>query len=73
LQGVVQNHSGTPWALLAQRELDEPIGWKWTEEFTNLAPVRQGDGGGNNNPAPAVNDKKRVLTKPPPKRKPPAL
>ena len=73
LQGVVQNHPGTPWALLAQRELDEPIGWKWEEDFTNLAPARQGNGGGNNNPAPAVNDQKRMLKKPPPKRKPPAL
>ena len=73
LQGVVQDHPGTPWALLAQRELDEPIGWKWEEEFTDLAPARQGNGGGNNNPAPAVNDQKRMLKKPPPKRKPPAL
>jgi hypothetical protein len=31
LQRVVEEHSGTPWALIAERELMTPIGWKWTE------------------------------------------
>ena len=31
LQRVVDEHSGTPWALIAERELAMPIGWKWTE------------------------------------------
>ncbi len=73
LERTVKDHPGTPWALLAQRELNEPIGWKWTEHYTDLAPPRQPGAGGNNNPRPAVNDTKRVITKPLPKRKPPAL
>jgi hypothetical protein len=31
LQRVVDEHPGTPWALVAERELMMPIGWKWTE------------------------------------------
>lgn len=70
---VVENHPGTPWALLAQRELDEPIGWKWMEDFTDLAPPPRPGAGGGGNPAPAVNDAKNMIKKPPPKRKPPKL
>ena len=73
LDRTVKDHPGTPWALLAQRELNEPIGWKWTEHYTDLAPPRQPGAGGNNNPRPAVDDTKRVIKKPLPKRKPPAL
>jgi hypothetical protein len=73
LDRTVKDHPGTPWALLAQRELNEPIGWKWTEHYTDLAPPRQPGAGGDNNPRPAVNDTKRVIKKPLPKRKPPAL
>ena len=32
LDRVVKEHAGTPWAILAQRELDHPVGWKWTEK-----------------------------------------
>lgn len=71
LERVVNDHPGTPWALLAKKELDNPIGWEWKEEFTNLAP--QGNGGGNGNaPAPA-NDAKMMLQKGPPKRPIPKL
>jgi hypothetical protein len=31
LQRVVDEHPGTPWAHLAARELESPMGWKWTE------------------------------------------
>ena len=70
---VVEEHAETPWALLAQRELDEQIGWKWVEDFTDLSPPARGGAGGNNNPAPATNDAARKLKKPAPKRKPPKL
>ena len=73
LQRVVEEHAETPWALLAQRELDEQIGWKWVEDFTDLSPPARGGNGGNNNPAAATNDAARKLKKPPPKRKPPKL
>jgi hypothetical protein len=36
LKRVVDEHPGTPWALLAQRELKDPFGFKWVE--TRTAP-----------------------------------
>jgi hypothetical protein len=34
---VTREHEGTPWALLAQRELDQPLGWTWEEAYTPVA------------------------------------
>ncbi|MDF1840637.1 MAG: VWA domain-containing protein [Rubripirellula sp.] len=67
LQSVVEDHKGTPWALLAQRELETPIGWTWKEEFTDLTPTPRGNPGNNNNnnPAPPQDDQARMLKKPP--------
>jgi len=31
LERVVADHPGTPWAFLAERELQVPMGWKWVE------------------------------------------
>lgn len=31
LQEVVEQHPGTPWARIAQQELDAPMGWEWAE------------------------------------------
>lgn len=77
LQLVIDEHEGTPWALLAAKELTTPLGWKWTEQFTDLsppAPRRAAAAGNNNNtPRPAQNEKKRMLKRPPPKRPPPKL
>jgi len=65
LQEVVDQHAGTPWAHLASEELAVPLGWKWKEEFTDLAP-RMPAGPGNNNPPPPPSDEqKRMLAKPP--------
>lgn len=47
LERVVAEHEGTPWAFLAQRELSTPLGWKWSDEFRNLAEIRQQE---NNRP-----------------------
>lgn len=38
LEQVVAKHSGTPWALIAARELKVPLGYAWTEKFTNVNP-----------------------------------
>src|SRR5690606_34871899 len=38
LKRVVDEHAGTPWAYLAERELNQPLGWKWVEAYTNLDP-----------------------------------
>jgi hypothetical protein len=67
LQGVVKDHAGTPWALLAQRELETPLGWEWTETHTgvNTPRVAASAGNANANPAP---DRLRMLDKPKPVR-----
>lgn len=74
LNRVIEEHPGTPWALLAQRELKDPLGWTWKEAFTDLNPPRNTVAAVNNNaPAAARNDEKAMLKKPPPKRPPPKL
>ena len=75
LQRVVNEHPGTPWALLASRELKTPLGWKWIEEFTDLSPPPNRTAANNNNnpPRPAVNEQKQMLAKPPLKRPIPKL
>ncbi|MGE3641858.1 MAG: VWA domain-containing protein, partial [Pirellulales bacterium] len=37
LQRVLDEHPNTPWADDAQHELQQPLGWRWDEEFTNVA------------------------------------
>jgi len=31
LKRVVDDHPGTPWAMLAEKELSQPMGWEWKE------------------------------------------
>jgi hypothetical protein len=31
LKRVIDQHPGTPWADLAERELSQPMGWEWVE------------------------------------------
>lgn len=66
LKRVVDEHADTPWALLAQHELDQPLGWRWTEKHTGVTEPRPGMGN-NNNPLPR-DDQLRKLEKPKPKR-----
>ncbi|MEQ1826036.1 MAG: vWA domain-containing protein [Pirellula sp.] len=70
LKGVVEKHAETPWALLAQRELDHKLGWEWTESYTDLSPPKKPGNrpAANNPPAPAQNEQARMLKPPPPKR-----
>jgi hypothetical protein len=63
LERVAADHPDTPWAYLAQKELETPIGWKWQEEFTPPPGSRDG-GEGNANPAPA-NDVLNMLNRKP--------
>ena len=53
-----------------QRELKDPLGWKWNEEFTDLDAAAMPDAAAA---AAAANDARRMLTKPAPKRPPPKL
>ena len=74
LNRVVKEHPGTPWAMLAERELNDKIGWKWTEKFTDLAPPpREGAGNNNNNNPAPQNDRKKAMQKPVQKRPIPPL
>ena len=61
LQRVVELHPETPWALIAQRELDTPIGWQWRQIYTTPPGERPRGGNGNrrpqnNRPAPRRRD-----------------
>ncbi|MEM8736421.1 MAG: VWA domain-containing protein, partial [Planctomycetota bacterium] len=75
LSAVAEDHQGTPWGLLAARELQRPAGWKWVEDFTDLSPPPQRNPGNNNNnpPRPGRDDQARMLKKPAPKRPIPKL
>jgi len=65
LRFVVDNYPNTPWALIAQAELDTPVGYKWVEEYE--PPPKMGNGGGgNNNPS---DDKAKPKLIPKPQRK----
>ncbi len=64
LKKVVAEHPNTPWALLAQRELKNPLGLKWVE--VNVKPIERKEG------AEAAAKKKKAEPKkaeapPPPK------
>lgn len=69
LTRVATEHAGTPWALLAERELAAPLGWEWREDFSNVAArlARQA----NANPRPQRPPQNLPPRKPNPK--PPRL
>jgi hypothetical protein len=72
---VTREHEGTPWALLAQRELDQPLGWKWDETYTPIDPPARSapaDNSPNVNTTPQ-DDRARQLPRPAPRRDPPKL
>ena len=60
LKRVVTEHPNTPWALLAQRELKDPLGFRWIE--LHVKPIVR-----NNNDAaePAKKKKAENMPKPP--------
>lgn len=73
LSRVVKDHPNTPWAELAQRELQEPLGWTWKDRYTDLAPKKAPNPGNNNNNAPPRNEKLPMNGKPPETRPLPKL
>jgi hypothetical protein len=74
LTRVVREHTGTPWAYLAQVELGDPLGWEWSETYTAPPPSRNAiaaaDAANNNQPTPE-DERRRMLerqkTRPVPK------
>lgn len=76
LSRVVDDHQGTPWAYLAELELERQMGWAWKESYTNYAAT--GRMNGNNEPQKGVlfleevdpkTGKKKLVPRP----KPPSL
>lgn len=39
LTRVVNTHPGTPWAMLAEHELGQPMGWEWKENTVTVAQM----------------------------------
>lgn len=73
LELVAQQHQGTPWGLLAGKELENPVGWKWVEDTTDLNPPAANNTPGNNNIVLPQDDEARMLPPPPPRRPLPKL
>jgi len=73
LTRVVNDHEGTPWALLAAEELRTPLGYEWTETFTDTNGVKPMAGNNANVPNARADDKKKMLGPPKPKRDPKRL
>ena len=48
LEGVINDHAGTPWAMLAEKELQQPLGWEWESFEIPRAPAMARNE--NNNP-----------------------
>jgi hypothetical protein len=66
LKKVVAEHPETPWAVLAKRELEAPLGFKWVETY--VKPIVR-----NNNNAEAVAKKKAMMKNMPKPPEPPKL
>jgi hypothetical protein len=49
LKFVVDNFPNTPWSLIANEELNTPMGYSWVEEYQE-PPKPNNGGGGNNRP-----------------------
>lgn len=72
LSRVVDDHPGTPWAYLAELELERQMGWSWSESYVNYAEA--GRMNGNNEPKKGVlfleevdpkTGKKKLVPRPP--------
>jgi uncharacterized protein YegL len=62
LEQVRKDHPGTPWALLAERELKDPLGFRWEETYIPPPP-----------PPREPNPNDRPATPPGPPPKPPRI
>ncbi|MBI1346202.1 VWA domain-containing protein [bacterium] len=75
LKRVIDEHSGTPWAKLAELEYQTPMGWEWKEGKYNPQPAGMGNGKDKQGPRfeevvdPKTGKKiKKMIGGPPPKR-----
>ena len=72
LDRVIDEHPGTPWAYLAERELRLPLGWEWHETYVQPPEERRARLAQNNNRSPR-DDQRRMLARPKPRREVPRL
>ncbi len=72
LQRVIDEHPETPWAYVASLELDQPMGWQWTERFTEQKPPSDGRPTARRN-RPPRDDRPRQIAPQLPKRPLPKL
>lgn len=49
LTRVIDEHDGTPWAMLAERELGTPLGWEW-QEYKDASATNNGNNNNNDPP-----------------------
>ena len=73
LNSVAAQHKGTPWGLLAEQELSNPLGWKWLEDQTDLNAPGPNNTPANNNMTLPQDEVARMLPPPPPRRPLPKL
>jgi hypothetical protein len=75
LQRVMAEHPGTPWAMMAEKELANPMGWTWKERFTPPPEPPQMAMNAPDNPPPGIPNvpQPQPLAMPKPKRPPPKL
>jgi hypothetical protein len=59
LKRVIDEHPGTPWAMIAERELSAPLGWEWQEFRVAPPPPMMQNGNNNNNPALQLAEEER--------------
>ncbi len=50
LNRVIDNHGGTPWQVMAEREKSAALGWEWQEETYTPPPANNGGGEGKRGP-----------------------
>jgi hypothetical protein len=65
LRRVIDEHPGTPWALIAGQELATPLGFTWRETFTDVKARDRGVAGAGGVPG---DDRMREIEKPKPQR-----
>ncbi len=68
LNRVASDNKGTPWAMVAERELRDPLGWEWHESFTDVSGRIAQARAGRNRQRP-----QRPATPSKPRRPPPPL
>ena len=61
LRRVVDEHPGTPWQLMAEREMSTQLGWEWKE--ANYNPNPAGMGGGKDKAGPKFIEVEDPVTK----------